>query len=161
MIMPKIDLDRIQALVASKTGLADPDAVSKIQPGAVFEISDDLVRFPGDPPRTWHDFRRVIVVQAHHLLGPVEPSSVSVVPCSASRQTEGRGNLLVPAGETAFTKPSVVALCTLLMPVPKTALSSDGYRGSLSPETYGRLLAVIAINLGIASNTLLPPRQSP
>lgn len=156
--MAKIDLNAIQARVASRTGLADPGAVSKIQPGAVFEIADDLVRFPGDATRTWHELRRVIVVQAHSLLGPVYPDTVSVVPCSASQTGARRGDFLVPDGEKAFTKPNVVAYASLLMPVLKKALTSDGYRGQLSAEAYGALLGRIAANLGIQPAVALPRR---
>ena len=147
--MAKLDLDAIQRRVASMTNIADPSAVSKTVSGAVFEIPDDLVRFPGDPPRTWHEVRRVIVVQAHGLLGPVLPDTVSVVPCSASQKGVRRGDFLIPEGEGAFTKPNVVAYATLLMPVLKKALTGDGYRGQLSHEAHGRLLATIAANLGI------------
>jgi hypothetical protein len=151
--MAKLDLDAIQRLVASRTNVSDPSAVSKSKPGAVFEIADDLVRFPGEASRTWHEARRVIVVQAHGLLGPVQPETVSVVPCSASQKGVRRGDFLIPEGESAFTKPHVVAYATLLMPVLKRALTGDGYRGQLSDEVYGRLLATIAANLGICSAT--------
>lgn len=149
--MAKLDLDAIQRLVASRTNVADPSAVSKTAPGAVFEIPDDVIRFPGDPARSWHEMRRVVVVQAHGLLGPVQPATVSVVPCSASQREVRRGDFLIPDGEDGFTKPNVVAYATLLMPVLKKALTGDGYRGRLSDETYGRLLATIAANLGIGS----------
>jgi len=149
--MAKLDLDAIQRRVASLTNVADPSAVLKTQPGAVFEIPDDLVRFPSDPRRTWHEARRVIVVQAHGLLGPVQPDTVSIVPCSASQKGARRGDFLIPEGEGAFTKPNVVAYATLLMPVLKKALTGDGYRGKLSDETYGQLLAIISANLGLGS----------
>jgi hypothetical protein len=154
----KPDLDDLQARVAARTGLAHPGAVSRIEPGAVFEVADTLVRFPGDRPRTWHDFRRVIVVQAYNLLGPVDPETVSVVPCSASQQRVRRGDYLVPAEEKAFSRPEVVAFSTLIMPVLKSALTSDGYRGVLSPEAYGGLLARIAANLGAGPWVAMPPR---
>jgi hypothetical protein len=154
----KLDLDAIQARVAASTGLADPGAVSKIRPGAVFEVADALIRFPGDGPRTWHDFRRVIVVQAHGLLGPALPDTVSVVPCSASQHGARRGDFPVPPDEKAFTKSGVVALATLLMPVLKNALTADGHRGELSPEAYGALCARIAVNLGLAPEVTLPKR---
>src|SRR5262245_10829490 len=95
-IMAKLDLDAIQARVAAVTGVADPLAASKIRPGAVFEIDDKLIRFPGDPPRTWHDFRRVIVVQGYRFCGQVLPGTVSVVPCSASRDKILREGVWVP-----------------------------------------------------------------
>jgi len=156
--MGKLDLDAIQARVAAITGMADPDALSKIRPGAVFEVRDQLIRFPGDKPRTWHEFRRVIVVQAHAMLGPALPATVSVVPCSASQDGALRGDFDVPDGEKAFTKPGVVAYATLLMPVLKKALTVDGYRGELSPEAYGKLCATIAVNLGLAPSPTLPRR---
>lgn len=158
--MRKLDLDAISRLVASRTDIADPSAVAKITPGAVFEIKDELVRFPGDSPRTWHEFRRVIIVQAHSLLGPVLPDTVSVVPCSASQAGARRGDFLIPEGEPAFTKPGVVAYATLLMPVLKKALTGDGHRGQLSPETYGRLLATIATNLGVSPAASILPTGS-
>lgn len=102
--MAKIDLDAIERLVASRTDVADPSAVSMIAPGAVFEIQDELVRFPGDALRTWHEMRRVVVVQAHGLLGPVLPDTVSVVPCSASQRQVRRGEFLMPNDEPGFTK---------------------------------------------------------
>lgn len=167
--MAKLDLEAIQARVAAQTGVADPLAASKVRPGAVFEIDDKLIRFPGDSPRTWHDFRRVIVVQGYSFCGQVLPSTVSVVPCSASRNKlsrEGasgpdvrRGEFLVPEGEPAFTKPDVIALAPLLMPVLKKALTSEGYRGDLRPETYGKLIATIRANLGLNAEVMLPPRQ--
>ncbi len=156
--MGKLDLDALQARVAASTGVADPGALSKLRPGAVFEVRDDLIRFPGDRPRTWHDFRRVIVVQSHGMLGPVLPETVSVVPCSASQHGARRGDFAVPDGEKAFTKPGVVAYATLLMPVLKKALTVDGHRGELSPEAYGALCAIIAVNLGLAPSPTLPPR---
>jgi hypothetical protein len=156
--MTKLDLDALQARVAAFTGLADPGAVSKVRPGAVFEVSDALIRFPGDRPRTWHELRRVIVVQAHGLLGPARPDTVSVVPCSASQHGARRGDFDVPDGEAAFTKPGVVAFATLLMPVLKTALTAGGHRGELSPEVYGALCARIAVNLGLGSELALPKR---
>jgi hypothetical protein len=149
--MAKLDLDALQRRVASMTDIANPSAVAKTEPGAVFEIPDELVRFPGDPPRTWHEARRVIVVQSHGLLGPVQPDTVSVVPCSASQNGARRGDFLIPPGEKAFTKPNVVAYATLLMPVLKKALTGEGYRGRLSDEAYGQLLATISANLGLGS----------
>lgn len=166
--MAKLDLEAIQARVAAKTGVADPLAASRIRPGTVFEIDDKLIRFPGDPPRTWHDFRRVIVVQGYSFCGQVLPDTVSVIPCSASRNKtlrDGsmvpdvrRGEFLIPEGEPAFTKPFVIALAPLLMPALKRALTSEGHKGNLRPETYGKLTATIRANLGLDDEVTLPPR---
>lgn len=156
--MAKLDLGALLARVASETGLADPGAVANLKPGAVFEVSDRLVIFPGDQPRTWHELRRVVVVQGHSFLGPVNPDTVMVVPCSASQTKVRRGDFEVPDGEPGFTKTSVVAYTTLVMPVLKTALTPEGHRGQLTDETFGRLLGMIAKNLGIGFSATMPPR---
>ena len=67
---------------------------------------------------------------------------------------------MIPDDEPGFTKPGVVAYATLLMPILKKALTADGHRGQLKPETHGRLLATIAANLGIASAAALVPSGS-
>jgi hypothetical protein len=36
--MAKLDLDEIARRLASMTGLANPDTLSKMQPGAIFEV---------------------------------------------------------------------------------------------------------------------------
>jgi hypothetical protein len=118
-VAPRIDLDAIERMVAHKTGAADPSAVGLMKPGAVFEVSDKLIDFPGssEATRTWHDMRRVVVVQSHHLLGSVLPDTVTVVPCSASQHGPRRGDFRIPNGEPGFTKPNVVAYATLAMRV--------------------------------------------
>lgn len=156
--MAKLDLDAIQAKVASLSGIADPDALSRLKMGAVFEIADDLVPFPHDKNRTWHEMRRVIVVQADSLLGPVEPRTVMVVPCSASQNDVRRGDYVLPKDEPGFTRPHVVAYATLVMPILKSALTLDGYRGQLTDETLAQLRARIAQNLGLGVMLEIPPR---
>jgi hypothetical protein len=156
--MARIDLYAIERQVAASTGVADPNAIALIQPGAVFVIDDRLIVFPENPEREPHEGRHVIVVQAHSLLGPMPPHTASIVPCSASRDTVHRYDYAIPAGTNGFSKANVVAHAALLMPVLKSALTSSGHRGYLPDETYGALLARIAANLGLAPSLTLPPR---
>ena len=96
--------------------------------------------------------------QAYSLLSPMPPETVSVVPCSASQSSVGRWDFAIPPGEGAFTRPNVVAYATLVMPIQKVALASEGYRGDLTPEACGALVAKTSTNLGLKPEVILPKR---
>jgi hypothetical protein len=157
--MSKLDIEAILEKVAAKTGSADPRAVEHLRPGAVFEVADKLVHFPNEVRRKWHDFRRVVIVQAFGLLGPVAPDTVLVVPCSASQHGARTWDFAVPPDEPGFTRNDVVAYASLVFPVLKAALTREGFRAQMRPETYGLLQARIAKNFELAPEVTLPPRR--
>ena len=155
----RLDLDEIERSLAARAGL-DPEAMKHMVEGAVFEVPDHLVKFPAtqEGKRTEHDYRRIVIVQAHHLLGPQPPETILVVPCSVSAKGCGRADSEVPPGERAFTKPNVVAYASLNIAVPKSALTKDLHKGTLSDVALSQLRAVIAKNFALGSPVALPPR---
>ena len=68
----KLDLDVIARQVAASTGIANPDVLSKMRPGAVFIVDHSVIHFPGGPEMP-HPTRRVIVVQGRDFLSGTLP----------------------------------------------------------------------------------------
>lgn len=144
--MSKLSLDDIQRRVAASQGM-DPAAIDHLKPGAVFEIDDALVRYPGDPERDPHPLRRVIIVQAPEYLSGTKPSTALVVPCSAS-SAGGRGDVEIGPDEPGFTKPSV-AQTTLVMAILRRDLQREHFKGHVRIETLAQLHAQLAALLGL------------
>lgn len=118
--------------------LAAKNLVAKMVPGAVFTAKDSALSMPaerleGAGPRSLHDGRRVIVVQAVPLNRATDPVTLLVVPCSASAGRVGRADVSIPAGEIGFTKDGVVAFTSLVQPLLKADLVH--HHGNVSPET--------------------------
>ena len=144
------DLRRV-AQGLTGTNLAPKELIVKALPGAVFLVDDKAIQFAKEPgqPHTVHEGgRRCIIVSAHwlNLLG--NPSNVLVVPCTASKiGTLRRSEIAIPPGEPGFSKGDVVAMVHLTGPVPKSALIA--YVGHVTPETLGRLQAMLIQVLGL------------
>lgn len=144
--MSKLSLEEIQRRVAASQGM-DPAAIDHLKPGAVFEIDDALVRYPGDPARDPHAFRRVIIVQSAEFLSGTKPSTALVVPCSAS-SARGRGDVAIASDEPGFAKPCV-AQTTLVMAILRRDLRREHLKGHIRIETLAQLHAQLAALLGL------------
>ena len=146
-----------------RQGLAHPELVDKIKPGAVFIVKDENVALPderreGAPARSMHDTRRVIIVQSAALNAKANPNTVSVVPCSASGPGAACPWDLLLVDEEPFTKQRVVAYVSLQQPMLKSELLA--YQGQISEAALLNLHRVALENLGLATSAppVLPPR---
>lgn len=143
-------------------GLASPELIRELRPGAVFLVKDEAIdfpedRIPGATPRTEHEKRRVIVVNDPALGRATSPRSLLVVPCTASqRRALSPWHFEIPQNEAAFTGGYVVALAHLVQPILKSDL--EKCVGVLSPASFVALQAKVAQNLGLTPSD--PPAAS-
>jgi mRNA-degrading endonuclease toxin of MazEF toxin-antitoxin module len=147
---------------AAKKGLAPAQVINKAVPGAVYIADDDAIRIPdeevpGAPPRTMHETRRVVIVQARAFCAAERPRSVLVVPCTSSQAAAARYDFDIPSDEEAFTKAGIVAQTSLVQPILKSRLVTCV--GQLRPETLAELQKRVLLVLGIEPQVAgLPPR---
>jgi mRNA-degrading endonuclease toxin of MazEF toxin-antitoxin module len=114
--------------------IAPMDLIREARPGAVFNVLDAAIKFPGpaDATRTPHATRPVIVVSTEKLNMLRDPPILVVVPCTASKQgLVAWWEFAIPKDEEAFDK-DAVALPVLIQPILKSALVS--LRGHLSVD---------------------------
>lgn len=108
-----------------------------MEPGAVFTIEDKLAVFPESRlanagERTMHATRPVILMQAIKWSRAASPKTVLVVPCSSSG-SPGPMDIAIPAGESGFDAPNVIAYTSLLQPILKSDLLT--HKGTVSGAT--------------------------
>lgn len=135
---------------ARASGLAPQNLLNEMAPGAVFSLKDELVVFPSERahnagPRTPHATRRVIIVQATEWNRRRVPSTVLVVPCSASTSA-GPADVAIPHSEPGFTA-AAVAFPSLTQPMLKSELAT--FHGLISTATLARLQAALASLIGV------------
>ena len=162
---PRADIGRLKRETDEKIrvrGLAPKNVIREAEPGALFEVDGDAFSFPEEQVsgnRTAHDFRRAIVLSCRAQCMTMSPKSITVIPCTAShRGACSPFDFEIPDDEPSFTAPRVVALVHLAQPILKSRLHK--HLGDLRPETFARLLAVVARNFGMTSAPTgsLPPR---
>jgi mRNA-degrading endonuclease toxin of MazEF toxin-antitoxin module len=105
----------------------------------VFSVIDGAIEFPdshqqGAGARTEHGSRRCIVVQTAIWGNSTRPTTVLVVPCSASqRGPAAPWDFQIPSGADAFDRDHVIAFTSLVQPVLKSDLLA--HHGDLDPRT--------------------------
>ena len=135
-----------KAAAAKARGLAPLKTVNLMLPGAVFNVPDLRVvlpeaRVPGRGARTVHPTRPVILVSPTSHLRSGTLLTLLVVPCSASHKGVCPDDFEIPANESAFDQPRVVAYVSLVQPMLKSDLGT--HAGQLSVEALAGLLAAL------------------
>ncbi|WP_437275458.1 hypothetical protein WME90_29975 [Sorangium sp. So ce375] len=152
-----------KAIAAKANGLAPASLIAKARPGAVFIVDDKLVVLPDSRKpgvkRTWHDGRRVIIVQSQQMSRAGIPSTILAVPCSASAKLAGPWDMLLPNGEEGFDCTGVIAYASLVQPFLKSDL--ERYVGQLQDDTLIELQRLVLMNLGLVQTdqVQLPARD--
>lgn len=151
-----------KAQAARNRGLAPPEIIQQARPGAVFAVKDEAIQFPAErlgKARTFHETRRVLVIQGALLNAQSNPNTITVVPCSASQfGLPGDWEFSIPPEEEGFDATGVVAYLSLIQPVLKSDLIKC--YGYLKDTTLLEIQKKIGRNLGLISSTnlKLPPR---
>lgn len=125
-------------------------AASSIAPhlklGAVCSITDRAIQFPSERlpggGRSFHERRRVIILQRTELCQSDQIRTVMVVPCTSSLRGDVQSfDFMIPDGEPGFTKDRVAALASLAQPILKSDIQE--VHAVLREATLGKLTATV------------------
>lgn len=140
-----------------RDALAKAGAPFYLYAGEIWHIADEAITFadPDTSVRTHHQGRYVLVLQGDDVASNAQCLSVLVAPLSSNIRSKQAYEEFLQTNESPLSEPSIVKI-HLLQPVPRRCFREGDQAGSIVDQALKRILAHIAINLGMARPATSP-----